>query len=111
MSTFSRRHPLLSLLSTVVWAVAVVLVAIWIVSVAWAFKALAAECPPNPPGTPPGCKVLTLSPQEEAILVQERGILATAAEGRKIELEAATMYFRQRIQSAPPGEVKQEPPK
>lgn len=68
-------------------------------------SASAIECPT--PGQP--CKVLFLSPQEEAMLVQERGILATAAEGRKVELDAVSLYFRRRILDAPQGEVKPEP--
>lgn len=64
--------------------------------------AFAAECPQGMTA----CKVLYLSPQEEAILTQERGILATAAEGRKLDLDAVSLYFRQKIKEAPAGEVK-----
>lgn len=85
----------------------------WIVAAAggamlfWAARADAAECP-----TPQPCKWISLSPQEEAILIQPNGILDTASQGRKIELEAATMYFRQRIKEAPQGGIKQpEAPK
>ncbi len=85
------------------WDVVMVAAVIVFVSCVVAF---ATECPPNPPNIPPGCKVLTLNTSEEAILVQQNGILETAAQGRKLELEGATMYFRQRIKEAPAGEVR-----
>lgn len=90
-----------------IWAVGAVALVVWLGSIALAVRSLATECPAGAQS----CKVLVLTPQEESILIQERGILATAAEGRKIELEAATMYFRNRIQNAPAGEVKLSEPK
>jgi hypothetical protein len=62
----------------------------------------AIECPV--PGQP--CKWISLNPQEEAIILQERGILATAAEGRKVDLGEVSLYFRKKIEAAPQGEVK-----
>lgn len=62
----------------------------------------AVDCPPGVLS----CKVLTLSPQEEQILLQPNGILDTAAQGRKIDLGEVTLYFRNKIQAAPAGEVK-----
>jgi hypothetical protein len=76
--------------------------AIWIVGLLLATPAQAIECPV--PGQP--CKWISLNPQEEAILLQERGILATAAEGRKVDLGEVSLYFRKRIEAAPQGEVK-----
>lgn len=68
-----------------------------------ATPAFAIECPS--PGQP--CKWISLSQQEEAILVQDKGILATAAEGRRVDLGEVSLYFRKKIESAPQGEVKQ----
>lgn len=82
---------------------------LWIVMMLLlASSAFAVECPPGMTA----CKVLFLSPQEEAMLTQERGILATAAEGRKVDLDAVALYFRNKILASPQGEVKPvEPPK
>lgn len=60
------------------------------------------ECP-NPPAT---CKVLTLSAEEEKILLDERGILATAAQARSLDLGALATYFQQKIAKAPAGDAK-----
>lgn len=61
------------------------------------------ECP-NPPAT---CKVLTLSAEEEKILLDERGILATAAQARSLDLGALATYFQQKIAKAPAGDAKE----
>ncbi len=61
----------------------------------------AVECPPPMPS----CKILILSPQEEAILTQPNGILPTAAEARKVDFAGAVQYFLQRIKEAPNGDL------
>lgn len=63
--------------------------------------AFAADCPAGAPS----CKVLTLTPDEEAILIQPRGILDTAATGRQLDLGHVAAYFRSRIEKAPSGNV------
>ena len=55
------------------------------------------------------CKVLTLNPQEERALTGPNGVLDTAAQGRAIELGQFAVYLKQRLATAPQGEVKQPP--
>lgn len=65
------------------------------------------DCPDANP-----CKVLLLNAQEEKILMDEKGILATAAQARNLDLGALATYFQQKISRAPAGDVaKPEPPK
>ena len=63
---------------------------------------LATECPT--PGEP--CKVVILSPQEEKALTGQNGVLDTAAQGRLIELSGVAVYFKQKILTAPAGDMK-----
>lgn len=65
----------------------------------------ATDCPPPPPNTPPGCKVITLLPQEEQALVGSNMILDTARQGRPLDLGSAVDYFREKVRSAPLGTV------
>ena len=57
------------------------------------------------PSTDP-CKVVTLTSGEEKILLDERGILATAAQARSLDLGALVTYFQQKIAKAPAGDPK-----
>lgn len=60
------------------------------------------ECPEPTP-----CKILLLNAQEEQILISERGILATAAQARTLDLAALATYFQQKIAKAPAGDPKE----
>ena len=51
------------------------------------------------------CKVLVLTPAEEKILTGQNAILDTAAQGRNIELGGAVVYLKNKIATAPDGEV------
>jgi hypothetical protein len=51
------------------------------------------------------CRVLTLTADEEKVLVMQNGILDTAAQGRNIDLGAAATYLRQKIIAAPVGDM------
>lgn len=62
------------------------------------------ECPDPSP-----CKVVTVTAQEEKILMDERGILATAAQARSLDLGALVTYFQQKIAKAPAGDLKEVP--
>jgi hypothetical protein len=68
----------------------------------WISPARAVDCPT--PGEP--CKVVILSPQEEKALTGQNGLLDTAAQGRSLELGGIAVYFKQKILTAPAGEVK-----
>lgn len=59
------------------------------------------------------CKVITLTPDEEAALVNPRMVFDTAATGRAIDLANVVAYFRSKIATAPAGTVPAppEPPK
>lgn len=73
---------------------------------------LVAKADPRTDCPDPGpCKVVTLSAQEEKILIDERGILATAAQARSLDLGSLATYFQQKIARAPAGDVKAEAPK
>lgn len=63
--------------------------------------ALAESCPPGAPS----CKVVVLTPDEEKVLLGERGIFDTAAQARQLDLANLVIYFRNKIQSAPAGTV------
>ena len=68
----------------------------------------AAECPPGVAK----CKVLTLTPEEEQVLVGPGFILDIAERGAQVQLGGTVKYFREKILNAPPGTVKPvEPPK
>lgn len=70
--------------------------------------AVAVECPKDMTS----CKVLYLSSQEENALTAPNGVLATAAQARKLDLGDISNYFIEKIKNAPAGEVKKpEPPK
>lgn len=92
----------------------------WLAVVTWStlflwcmlYAALAADTPPTPdarvicpnPGEP--CKIMILSLQEERVLMQQNGVLDTAAQARNLDLGQFTVYFKTRIAASPNGEVK-----
>lgn len=53
--------------------------------------------------TPAPCKILILSPEEEAALTGERMILDSALNGRIIDMIGPVLYFRRKIEQAPRG--------
>ncbi len=67
------------------------------------------DCPP----TAQHCKVVVLTDQEAKVLLDQNGILATAAIARKLDLGDLAAYFREKIEKAPAGDVAKpaEPPK
>ena len=67
-----------------------------------ASPALATDCPEGAKS----CKVITLTLDEEQVLIQPRGILDTAAAARQLDLANIVAYFRQKIDKAPLGDVK-----
>lgn len=62
------------------------------------------DCPETTP-----CKIIALTAQEEKILLDERGILATAAQARNLDLGSLVAYFQQKIARAPAGDTKEAP--
>lgn len=58
-------------------------------------------CPDNKP-----CKVVTIDDQEMKILAGQNGILQTAAQARSLDLGQFVIYFQNKLQNAPAGEVK-----
>ena len=89
------------------------LIATWLalcVAIVWYFfgvpKARAEDCPPNAKS----CKVLTLTPEEQDMLVRDKGILQTAVQARPLDLGAVVQYFVNKIEHAAAGKVV-EPPK
>jgi hypothetical protein len=57
---------------------------------------------------PTPCKVITLTAAEEKILLDERGILATASQARALDLAALVTYFQGKIARAPAGDKPPE---
>lgn len=72
--------------------------------IAYAFADPRTECPDANP-----CKVVLITAQEEKILLDDRGILATAAQARSLDLGGLVTYFQQKIAKAPAGEQKEVP--
>jgi hypothetical protein len=72
----------------------------------WAAGIVEAETCPNPGEQ---CKVITLTPQEEQMLVKQGGVLDSAAAGRYLDLANVVTYFRVKLMQAPAGEVKPAP--
>lgn len=68
------------------------------------FAVRSEECPAGAKS----CKVLVLTPEEEQALMQPRGVLDTAREGRPLDLGQVVSYFRERISRAPAGTVPPE---
>jgi len=66
--------------------------------------AWAVECP-----APGPCKVLTLTPDEENILVGQQGIFDIAERGAAVVLGPPVKYFREKIQKAPQGDQPKPP--
>jgi hypothetical protein len=52
------------------------------------------------------CKVLFLTEAEERLLTGQNGILDTAAQARSLDLGQFAVYFKQKLATAPAGEVK-----
>jgi len=65
-------------------------------------------CPMDNP-----CSIVILTDAEKKILLDDKGILATAAQARQLDLGALATYFQQKIAKAPAGDTpaKPEPPK
>jgi hypothetical protein len=99
----------LFLLSLAMWALVLALLAYMLGPVFAAEPDKLGQCPN--PGQP--CKVITLTQDEEDILVgkplKQVGILPTAAQARSLDLGQFVSYFLQKIQSAPHGEMKPDP--
>lgn len=71
--------------------------------------AYAVECPAPPPGVAPGCKVITVNPGEEMSLVGPNNILDSAIWARRMELESVANYWREKLKTAPAGEIPKPP--
>lgn len=57
------------------------------------------------------CKVLVLTEGEQGVLLNEKGILSTAAAARSLDLGNLVTYFQQKIANAPAGDVQKAPEK
>ena len=79
-----------------------------VAAITWLFTshARAEDCPPNAKS----CKVITLTPEEQDMLLRDKGILQTSVQARPLDLGAIVQYFVTKIEAAPAGKV-QEPPK
>lgn len=64
------------------------------------------DCPDANP-----CKIVAITAQEEKILLDERGILATAGQARSLDLGGLVVFFQQKIARAPAGDVPKAEPK
>lgn len=68
-------------------------------------EALGTDCPEGVKS----CKVITLTPDEEQVLIAPRMILDTAAVARQLDLANLVAYFRSKIDKAEAGTVKAAP--
>ena len=78
-------------------------------AITWLFTshARAEDCPPNAKS----CKVITLTPEEQDMLIRDKGILQTAVQARPLDLGAIVQYFVTKIEHAPAGKVVEPPEK
>lgn len=67
------------------------------------------ECPPPPPGVAPGCRVITVNPAEEMSLLGPNNILDAAHWARRMELDQVITYWREKLKTAPAGELSRPP--
>lgn len=51
------------------------------------------------------CRVITLTPDEEKALTGQNMIFDTAVAGRQIDMSGFVIYFRNKISTAPMGDV------
>jgi hypothetical protein len=63
------------------------------------------KCPDKNP-----CRVLFISEAEFAMLMGEKGVLATAAQARNLDLGAFATYMQTKLITAPQGEPKVDTP-
>lgn len=54
--------------------------------------------------SPDPCTIVLLTDAEKKILLDDKGILATAAQARQLDLGALATYFQQKITKAPAGD-------
>ena len=80
------------------WAGAIVL---FFIAYAHAQDAPKIPCPDKNP-----CRVLFISEAEFAMLMGEKGVLATAAQARNLDLGAFATYMQTKLITAPQGEPR-----
>ena len=68
----------------------------------FAQEAPAYACPANAKS----CKVITLTPEEQDMLMRDKGILQTAVQARPLDLGAIIQYWVNKIEQAPAGKVE-----
>ncbi len=81
-----------------------ILSAAFIASVITSLVHAAEVCPTAEP-----CKVIVLSASEEKVLMQQNGVLDTAAQARNLDLGQFVVYLKTRIAAAPAGESPKTP--
>jgi len=107
LKRLNRRHKLMVHIQRNAWRIVIGFsVMFWLTCFALVHAAFAETCPT--PGEP--CKVITISPQEEKLLMGQNGVLDTAAQARALDLGQFAVYFKTRIAASPQGEVKPVPP-
>ena len=89
-------------------------IAAWLVlciAIVWYFfgaplaRADEVPCPANAKS----CKVLTLTPDEQDMLLRDKGVLQTAVQARPLDLGAIIQYWVNKIEAAPAGKVVEAP--
>lgn len=66
-------------------------------------KAFSEDCPPGAKA----CKVLTLTPEEETSLIGINMMLDSAVFANRIQMEGVAKYWRDKVQNAHQGVVKE----
>ena len=84
-------------------AVAVFLFTLFLLAMNAASRAEDVSCPPGVPS----CKVITISPDEERVLVGPAAIFDSAEFANRMNLAGPIQYWRNKLASAP--EVKAKP--
>lgn len=103
MKRLNRKGKLMVYINRHKWnAIVMFSAAAWVILYCLMRSAFAAECPT----VGESCKIIMLSPTEEKILMQQNGVLDTAAQGRALDLGQFIIYLKTRINSAPQGDMK-----
>ena len=88
-------------------AVAAALTALFMLAMNAASRAEDVVCPPGVPS----CKVISVSPDEERVLVGPAGIFDSAEVANRMNLSGPSQYWRNKLAAAPEVKAKSVEPK
>lgn len=102
---YRPERPFIRGLGVALFLIAAIVVAAIVAAFVVATNAFGQDCPPGVAA----CKVLVLTPEEEAVLTQRNGLLDAAKWASPRDIGQIADHFRERIRTAPPGNVPKPP--